>query len=195
MPKNKGQQFETRINRMHKLYQSTGRAWTWHTYPPFIVDRRFKNSKFNGRLIGDAPPDYLIFTGDWFFMMEAKTSSSKNRFPWSNVAAHQSRHLSNIARFGGIGLVFIRSEVRDRQWLIDWQKIAPRYQEFERVEMSREFGTRAKRGQSSIEFDDLETLAICSGSGSDVDYLDSLLNYARQIVYPPPPQNLSDPSV
>jgi recombination protein U len=175
---NKGQQFETRINRIHRHYQSNKLAWTWHTYPPFLIERRMKNGRFNGRLMGEAPPDYLVFSQCRFFMIEAKSCSTKNRFPLANIARHQRRQLENVTYFGGMGLMFIRSEMRDAQWLVDWRDLELCWSEWRKHELRRDLaGEVMPRGVASVPFDDLAEMAIFTGHGSNVDYLKTLLSH------------------
>ena len=166
-----GQELETAINRMHRAYMSAGRAWCWHTFPPFLIDRRLAGGRFMGRLLGEAPPDYLVFSGGRFFMLEAK-SFKLERFPWANLKAHQARQLSILDGFeGATAALVIRCVPRREVAVVLWAEVEEAWNAWRLVKTTNK---RAPRGAGSIAWDELRERAAVVLRWPDVDYLEAL---------------------
>ena len=168
----RGLELETAINRVHRGYIRDGRAWCWHTFPPFILQQRLKGGRFIGRLMGEAPPNYLIFAGGRFLMVEAKSIKSA-RFPWSNLKPHQARQLSICDGFDQAAAVLaIRCEPIGETVVVLWRDIEEDWGVWRTFKNNDE---RAPSGAGSIAWGDLRDRALVVMRWPEVDYLDQLL--------------------
>ena len=170
--KGSGQQLETAIARIHRHYGTSGRCWAWHTYPPFLIDRRLKGGRFYGRLLGEAPPDYLVFAGGRFLMIEAKTIR-KERFPFANLPPHQARQLSIVDGFrDAAGVLIVRCVPAAETIALFWADVEEGWGQWH---ATRGSSTRAAPGSASLAWAEMRDLAVWIGRGPDVDYLDRVV--------------------
>ena len=166
-----GQEFETAINRQNRSYVRDGRAWCWHTFPPFILQQRLKGGRFIGRLMGEAPPDYLVFAAGQFFMIEAKSFKSA-RFSWANIHPHQARALSTLDEFdGAVAVLAIRSAAIGEVAFLRWSAVAEDWAQWRAHKIS---DTRAPSGAGSMAWGDLRARAVVVLRWPDCDYLEAL---------------------
>tara|TARA_Y100001973_G_scaffold89497_1_gene135901 strand:- start:106 stop:624 length:519 start_codon:yes stop_codon:yes gene_type:complete len=161
-----GQVFETAINRQHREYSRAGRAWCWHTMPPFILQQRLKGGRFVGRLMGEAPPDYLVVADGRLYMIEAKSFKGP-RFPWANVKPHQARALAAIDAHAS-GWLLIRSVQFGEVAAIRWDRIAPDWDEWRSHKATNQ---RAPVGSASIAWGELRGRASVVLKWPNCDYL------------------------
>lgn len=168
---NRGQDWETAINRQHRVYSETGHAWTWHTYPPFLIHRRTgKGGEFHGRLMGEAPPDYLVFARGWLLMAEAKTIRSL-RLPWSAVKDHQARQLSQMDTIErGASILLVRCVPEGEAVAVMWTDVSDAWSQWRAYRAA----ARAPRGSASMAWPDLCDRAVWHGR-CGADYLGAVL--------------------
>ena len=109
---NRGMNLETEINETNQYYLNNDIALIYKKPTPIgVVDVSYKNNK---KIIEKAyfkeqsTLDYNGLYKGRYVDFDAKECRSKTAFPLSNIHEHQTKHIRNVIRHGGIAFLIIR---------------------------------------------------------------------------------------
>ena len=109
---NRGMNLETAINQSNEYYLRMDKAVIYKKPTPIgVLDVSYKNHK---KLIEKAyfkeqsTLDYNGLYRGKYLDFDAKETLNKTSFPLSNIHEHQTKHIRNILKHGGIAFLIIR---------------------------------------------------------------------------------------
>lgn len=123
IPANLGMDFEVDINLSNSYYLEKNVAII-HKKPTPIQIVQVNYPSRNKAKITEAyfkTPSTTDYNGVYkgkYLDFDAKVTSSKTSFPYSNFHNHQIKHLINIEKHGGLGFFLIKWKVYDEIYLI-----------------------------------------------------------------------------
>lgn len=109
---NRGMDLENSINVSNNYYLEKGRALIYKKPTPIgIVNVSYKNKKVSIDKAYFKEQSTLDYNGLYkgkYIDFDAKISHSKTSFPLANVHEHQTKHIRNVIKHGGIAFLIIR---------------------------------------------------------------------------------------
>ncbi|MGM9835035.1 MAG: Holliday junction resolvase RecU [Bacilli bacterium] len=109
---NRGMDLENAINNSNSYYKEKDIAIIYKKPTPIgIVDVSYRNNKKTIDKAYFKTQSTLDYNGIYkgkYIDFDAKETKSKTSFPLSNVHAHQTKHIEDIIRHGGIAFLIIR---------------------------------------------------------------------------------------
>lgn len=162
---NRGMSFEKMINESNDYYLSHDIALI-HKKPIPIQIVKVDYPSRVGAVIKEAyykipsTTDYNGIYKGKHIDFEAKETSNKTSFPFSNIHPHQIEHLYKIEIHGGISFVLIFFKVHDEIYLLESHHLMKYYK-------------RTKDGRKSITYDEIKEngFMVKEGLAPRIDYL------------------------
>lgn len=119
---NRGMQLEEDINLSNEYYATNNIAFIYKKPTPIqVTDIEYQRNKI---LIKKAffkeasTTDYNgLYKGN-YIDFEAKETKSSTSFPLNNIGNHQTKHLRNIVKHGGIAFLIIRFSILNKNYLL-----------------------------------------------------------------------------
>lgn len=109
---NRGMNLETAINQSNEYYLRMDKAVIYKKPTPIgVVDVSYKNHKKTIEKAYFKEQSTLDYNGLYkgkYLDFDAKETLNKTSFPLSNIHEHQTKHIRNILRHGGIAFLIIR---------------------------------------------------------------------------------------
>ena len=109
---NRGMNLETAINQSNEYYLRMDKAVIYKKPTPIgVVDVSYKNHKKTIEKAYFKEQSTLDYNGLYrgkYIDFDAKETLNKTSFPLSNIHEHQTKHIRNILRHGGIAFLIIR---------------------------------------------------------------------------------------
>lgn len=109
---NRGMDLENAINITNNYYKDKDRAIIYKKPTPIgVVDVSYKNNKKTIEKAYFKEQSTLDYNGIYrgrYIDFDAKECKSKTAFPLSNIHHHQTKHIEDIIRHGGIAFLIIR---------------------------------------------------------------------------------------
>jgi penicillin-binding protein-related factor A (putative recombinase) len=131
---NRGKAFEQQLQLQLERYRRAG--WlVIRQYPAVLLQEGGKSA----RVIGKAPPDWLLCKNGRLFVIDAKSHQGE-RWPLSEVAPHQARWFDETQAAGGQAGVVLNRE--GAVWWLPWCELGQWWHRHHRGE--------AGRGQASL---------------------------------------------
>lgn len=178
---NRGRDWETRIDRVHKRYEAAKLAYIERLHPPFLIRKRTGKGLFEGILLGRGAPDYLVCSSGFTILMDAKEHKG-NRFPYAKVPEHQARAFDAIRSRGGgkmVGILLINYAKAGIAVAVSWEDIKETYYFWVR---NRKMDIKSPPGVASLSLE--RALECCLWSGESqlgaLDYLPTALLALRR---------------
>ncbi len=174
---NRGRNWETRLNRVHSRYLEAGDAYIARLHPPYLMRKRTGKGGFEGILLGQGPPDYLICSMGYTFLVDAKEHKS-DRLPYARIPIHQATAFDMIHNYGGPkmgGLLLINFAKSQIAVAMDWRDVRDRYYKWAAYRAANE---RTPSGAASLTLTDAKEEGLwweTSESGATLDYLPSVI--------------------
>ena len=173
---NRGRSWETRLDRVHKFYDKAGLAYIARLHPPYLMRKSLGRGAFEGILLGQGPPDYLICTSGYTFLVDAKEHKT-NRLPFAKVPQHQASAFDLLSERGGnkmTGLLLVNFAKVHTAVALDWKDVKEAYYFWCRERIK---GNRSKSGVASLSFEEAHEKSLWIGDSllGSCDYLPSVL--------------------
>lgn len=173
---NRGRAWETRLNRVHSLYERAGLAYILRLHPPFLLRKSLGKGGFEGILLGNGPPDYLVCSAGFTLLVDAKEHKG-NRFPYAKVPDHQASAFDCIRVRGGdkmFGLLLVNFAKETTAVALDWRDIRERFYFWARHRVANQ---RCPSGEASLSLKEASERSLWMGNSAlgDLDYLPSVL--------------------
>ena len=132
--------------------------------------------RFEGLLLGQGPPDYLICSAGYTFLMDAKEHKGA-RFPFGKIPEHQASAFDSINKYGGdkmTGLILVNYEKVGLAFAIDWRDIREAYYNWSK---NRKRGIKSPAGVASLSLEAAKEVSLWSGDSrlGGCDYLPAVL--------------------
>lgn len=109
---NRGMNLETAINQSNEYYLRMDKAVIYKKPTPIgVVDVSYKNHKKTIEKAYFKEQSTLDYNGLYkgkYLDFDAKETLNKTSFPLSNIHEHQTKHIRNILKHGGIAFLIIR---------------------------------------------------------------------------------------
>ena len=109
---NRGMNLETAINQSNEYYLRMDKAVIYKKPTPIgVVDVSYKNHKKTIEKAYFKEQSTLDYNGLYrgkYLDFDAKETLNKTSFPLSNIHEHQTKHIRNIIKHGGIAFLIIR---------------------------------------------------------------------------------------
>ena len=109
---NRGMDLENAINLSNNYYKDKDRAIIYKKPTPIgVVDVSYKNNKKTIEKAYFKEQSTLDYNGIYrgkYIDFDAKECQSKTAFPLSNIHNHQTKHIEDVIRHGGIAFLIIR---------------------------------------------------------------------------------------
>ena len=173
---NRGRGWETKLNRIHKRYETSGLAYITRLHPPYLMRKSLGKGSFEGILLGQGPPDYLICSSGYTLLVDAKESKT-NRLSYSGVPEHQAFAFDQIRKCGGDkmgGMLLVNFAKANIAVALDWRDVRERYYFWAR---QRVVGKRSASGEASLTVDSAQESGLWWGDSlmGGCDYLPTCL--------------------
>lgn len=161
---NRGMALENDINLTNDYYKHVSRALITKRPTPINV---VKVDYEKGAKIIDAyfekqsTTDYNGVYKGKYLDFEAKSTNNKTSFPLSNITSHQSEHLSNVKKHGGICFFIIEFARLNQIYLLD-------------ADIIMRYRNMAERKSLPLAFIQENGIEIKYGLNPRIDYLDAV---------------------
>ena len=161
---NRGRTWEAALEMVHQRWMKGHRALVGRTPPPLRILQR-EGKTFRAVFEKEGPPDYLIVSGGWTMLMEAKSFSGA-RWALQLLPAHQAETMDRAMAQSdrAHGLLLLYSNDTATAYAVLWQDVRERYWAWAKRE------GRATPGSASLSHQQLRELAVTWGRGA-IDYL------------------------
>lgn len=149
-PQSHGAQWERILAYWHRRYRRDELAWIIHCHPRVKRIKELGKGRFIGAADRAGPPDFAgAIDGGRSVVFDAK-STTRTRWPLSDLAAHQAKHLEAAHRRGACAFVLLRMGAT--AYLLPWSALGPAYWRWAEG--------NAKRGEASLTAEDCEQMGI-----------------------------------
>lgn len=137
----RGLPWERRLDDQHALYRRAG----WY------VRRQHVATVAQGgglaKIIGNAPPDYLLAKHGIWIVADAKSWSSGGRWPLEQIADHLARDLSEATEGGGVAGIIL--DYGGVGWWLPWCELRGRWERWAQT-AGRAGGGAASLGEAEL---------------------------------------------
>lgn len=122
----RGMSLEDDINESNLYYREHDIAYIYKKPTPIKITKVEFNMKKQATIkeaffLEPSTTDYNGIYRGKYIDFEAKETKIKTSFPLSNIHPHQTKHLENVVRHGGIGFLIIRFALQNQTFLLTAQ--------------------------------------------------------------------------